>query len=84
MMYEISLKAVTTNFSSFNVCLINRSDTHCGAGGSELPDHRGDEGGDEETQQLVHGAEEVQQLCLLEEEEEEVVLACKANSLLLS
>ena len=50
-----------------------RCDSHRGAGGVELPDHRGDEGGNEAAQQLVHHAEEVQQLCVLEEEEEEVV-----------
>ena len=52
----------------------HRCDSDCGAGGAELPDHCGDEGGDEEAQQPVHRPEEVQQLCLLEEEEEEVVL----------
>ena len=51
-----------------------RCDSHCGAGGPQLPDHLSDEGGNEETQQPLHRPEEVQQLCLLEEEEEEVVL----------
>ena len=61
------------NVSSFLLKEFLRCDSHRGAGGVELPDHRGDEGGDEAAQQLVHHAEEVQQLCVLEEEEEEVV-----------
>ena len=61
------------NVSSFLLKDLLRCDSYHGAGGVELPDHRGDEGGDEAAQQLVHHAEEVQQLCVLEEEEEEVV-----------
>ena len=62
-----------------HVSPIHRCDSHRGAGGPELPDHRGHEGGDEEAQQPVHRPEEVQQLCLLEEEEEEVVNACNSS-----
>ena len=62
-----------------HVSQIHRCDSHRRAGGPKLPDHRGDEGGDEEAQQPVHRPEEVQQLCLLEEEEEEVVYACNSS-----